>query len=107
MKKTLITFLAVCCLFCKSFTQTGWLSLETETEDALFELQCLGKDSLFMFGDYGTVLKSFDGGETFTDISYPTGAAGFAGFFINENIGFASGPSVSYTHLTLPTSDLV
>ena len=92
MKKTLITFLAVCCLFCKSFTQTGWLSLETETEDALFELQCLGNDSLFMFGDYGTVLKSFDGGETFTDISYPTGAAGFAGFFINENIGFASGP---------------
>lgn len=69
--------------------QTGWQILTTNTTLDLQELQCLGPDTIFIYGDNGILLKSFNDGNSFTTLNNGT-ASYMAGFFLDADTGFAS-----------------
>lgn len=74
----LITF-----LFVNQYTiaQTNWQVLQSNTILNLLDVQCLAKDTLFIFGDDGILLKSTDGGVNFTTHQNASALIYSAGYF--------------------------
>jgi photosystem II stability/assembly factor-like uncharacterized protein len=79
----------VCCLCaCAAFAQNGWQVLTTNTNLNLLAVQAYSDDTIFMAGDDGILLKSFDGGATFTTHQNALNQIYTAVFFQTASIGF-------------------
>lgn len=88
-----IIFMAVCLLLALPYTnsraQISWQVLETNTNLDLLGLQCLAEDTLIVFGDNGILLKSTDGGVSFTSFQNSGALIYTAAFFNDLDTGFA------------------
>lgn len=86
-------FIAICLLFSVAYqnssAQNSWQILETNTSLDLLGLQCLADDTLIVFGDDGILLKSTDGGISFTGFQNSGALIYTAAFFNNLDTGFA------------------
>lgn len=89
MKKTLLTLYALLA-FIAARSQPTWEVLTTNTTLDFMDIQCLGRDSLYFFGDDGLSLYSTNGGNTFITHTHPSYASIFSGFFLSPDTGFAS-----------------
>ena len=69
--------------------QNTWQIVPTNTTLSLLGLQCLGADTLIVFGEDGILLKSMDGGETFTIKQNISASVYTAAYFKNVDTGFA------------------
>ncbi len=69
--------------------QNTWQIVPTNTTLSLLGLQCLGADTLIVFGEDGILLKSMDGGETFSTKQNISASVYTAAYFKNVDTGFA------------------
>lgn len=77
-------FLATIILICNSnflSAQNGWQVLQTNTTLEFLDIQCYSTDTLFLFGEDGILLKSFDAGNNFTTLQNASASIYTAGFF--------------------------
>ncbi|MBA3704606.1 MAG: T9SS type A sorting domain-containing protein [Bacteroidetes bacterium] len=95
MKKT-ITYLAIICsafLFSSiSYAQTSqWTALTSGTSNNLVGVDAISADTVFVAGQYGTILKTTNGGATWVTQTSGTSQQFYDIKFINSNVGFAVG----------------
>ena len=103
MKKTfsLILLLTVNCLLSTDTkAQNNWQVLNTNTNLSLLSLQCLGTDTVFMYGDNGIILQSDNAGDTFDTHYNGTAAISMAGFFFDKDTGMVSTGSGNISRTT-------
>lgn len=94
MKKNILAL--VCSLSLAAATaQNGWNVLTTNTTLSLNRVQALAADTIFISGDDGILLKSFDGGGTFTTFQDTSQLIYTALHFLTADTGLvASGTGV-------------
>lgn len=61
--------------------QNGWDVLQTNTTLEFLDLQCYSTDTIFLFGEDGILLKSFEAGNNFTQLQNASASIYTAGFF--------------------------
>ncbi len=84
--------LAILCCFCACivFAQNGWQQLTTNTNLNLLDVHAYTSDTIFIAGDDGILLKSFNGGATFTTYQNSGNQIYTATFFQTADIGFVA-----------------
>ena len=57
----------------------------------LYDVEYLSEDTILVCGNTGNIWRSIDGGSTWTDMNPPTTQWLYRMYFVNMNLGFASG----------------
>ena len=86
-------FLATIFLFSTTnflFAQNGWDVLQTNTTLEFLDLQCYSTDTIFLFGEDGILLKSFDAGNNFTQLQNASASIYSAGCFKTPDTVFVA-----------------
>lgn len=99
MKKPTLTLL-LGLLFFTAPAQNGWNALPTNTTLDLLHVQALAADTVFISGDDGILLKSFDGGGTFTTYQQPSQLIYMTHYFHTPDTGFVASGSGSLRRTT-------
>ncbi len=81
MKKIFLATIIFLCATNIAFTQNGWDVLQTNTALEFLDIQCYSTDTIFLFGEDGILLKSFDAGNNFTQLQNASASIYTAGFF--------------------------
>jgi|AntRauTorckE6833_2_1112554.scaffolds.fasta_scaffold00354_23 photosystem II stability/assembly factor-like uncharacterized protein len=93
MLKYSATTLLFSLIFLSTITAQDWISSSgAVTTNTLNDVQFVSSQTAYAVGDLGTVIKSTDGGNTWTDVSFGETKSYLSLHFFDENIGFVGGP---------------
>ncbi|WP_026977772.1 YCF48-related protein [Flavobacterium tegetincola] len=111
MKRILLILGILCWGF--TFSQTNWEIVNSGTINKLNDIQFTSNYIGYVVGENGTILKTLDGGNSWSDISITTNEFINSISFINDNIGYLSTQNRIYKTIdgginwTIKTEDLV
>ena len=94
MKK--LSFILAAMLICGTMQAQlveGWLEIPTGTNENHFDVACLDKSTVIVCGENGKILKTIDGGETWTVKFEKEGYDMIHVAFANAQVGYACGDS--------------
>ena len=81
----------ICLFFINIHVQAQWEELNIDVNKDLFCITCLNKDTLFVCGESGTIIKTIDGGITWKEQQSGTMFDLYTIKFANDKIGYAGG----------------
>ncbi len=96
MKKLFLQIITIVLVVQFNSTNAQWFLQESNSQRNLKDINIFNEDKVIIVGSYGTIRKTFDGGNNWIIIPHDTADQPNSIFFVNDSIGWMAGAGISW-----------